>query len=1246
MTMRVLFTTMLMCFLTQAVFAESALWQGNVSGVWDTSALNWTRGGVPSRAYQDGDDTIFDNSAAIFTVTSTGTNAPASVLVTNTTTYAISAAIGGAGALTKAGSGVVTLSGTNAYSGGTVISGGTLRVSADHNLGSAGTAITFDGTGMLENDKGSMIDLGARPIVLNENAVGTLRTGRSEGFTTTGAITGSGTLTISDWGNSYQYINLLSPNHTFTGPLHISGGNVFVSLASLVDSTNAISLIGRCQLTYSGTGALTLDNRTIVLSGSATLKNASANPMTVNTDVTISGTGNKSLALSGTGVLNGSIDEDAATLAVSSHNSWSLAGSNRWNGATTIESGTLAFLGPDAMPTNSKVVLKRSTVFSIRTDEAGSVNLGNAFGVAPIDTSSGVISQHSIDVRNNGGGTTGSTIVLGTVDLSTGDMRANRQINVRGGNGYILQVGDVRMSPNLRGTATGGPNRFNPSSASMIIAGTVKQVDGDTGSSTTDNTLYLGGTMSGNAVSGIIADADDYTSGSNANANALNVYKGDTGEWTLTGINTYSGTTTINGGLLQVDGSITSTNVIVSSGGALGGTGTVADAVSLTGSGGIDLRDGIVASLTLGSDLNINGAVDANDLAFDLGTSSNGTDSITVAGDVTMATPSAGLITLNQLSGTKIDAGAYDLIVASGAMPAATNFSLATTAAFGNTFSLQLDGTSQKLQVVVAGAPVAPANAYWTGNSSTDWSTPGNWSSDITGHASLSQAPGHNTHVRMHANGAAQLTTGVLAEDFDIDRLTYTAGAIANTKIGGTSKTLILEAASGTGITVNTSTTNSPVHTIEANVALATSQTWTSATNAALTVAGVVSDFGAGHSLTKAGDGDIMLSGLNTYSGATIVETGTLQIWHYSLGNSTVPNALGMSSVDPANLVLNPGTTLEFLVTGDSVRSTDRGFTINGTADGDSATLKSEKASGSAYDGVSLTSSASPGYGTPNQTRTLILRGTQASGGGNYNSNTRLYAAIADNGSGAVSLIKQDVGSWQLYGTCSYSGGTTVSGGALRTGKVNALPSTGAVILADASGAALVLDNFSQIIGSLSGGGTNGGNVSLGSGTLTVGDASSTTYAGKISGTGGLTKQGNGSLTLAATNTYTGTTTIIGGTLRLREDSALGSGDVVLDGGILDMGGFSNQVDTLTVTSASTIRTGAGSLSFADSSGIVWTGELTVVGPLSPRRLRFGTDDTALTEAQLESINNDGFRVTLSEEGYLRSQGGSLFIVR
>jgi autotransporter-associated beta strand protein len=91
------------------------------------------------------------------------------------------------------------------------------------------------------------------------------------------------------------------------------------------------------------------------------------------------------------------------------------------------------------------------------------------------------------------------------------------------------------------------------------------------------------------------------------------------------------------------------------------------------------------------------------------------------------------------------------------------------------------------------------------------------------------------------------------------------------------------------------------------------------------------------------------------------------------------------------------------------------------------------------------------------------------------------------------------------------------------------------------SGATLRVDS-SETIGSLRGSGStvlNGAAV-----TLTVAETNSQTYAGVISGAGGLTKSGTGTVTLSASNTHTGGTTINAGTVAISNGSAFGSNTV------------------------------------------------------------------------------------------------------
>jgi autotransporter-associated beta strand protein len=141
--------------------------------------------------------------------------------VSNTT---ISGAIGGGfGTLTKTGSGVLTLSGTNAYTGGTVINGGTVSVAADANLGAAGGSITLNGGALLLTT--NSITSG-RNITLGANG-GTVLVPVASALTfptLTGVISGSGSMTF-DGG---QYVQLQGSN-TYTGPTIINNAGVLLN---------------------------------------------------------------------------------------------------------------------------------------------------------------------------------------------------------------------------------------------------------------------------------------------------------------------------------------------------------------------------------------------------------------------------------------------------------------------------------------------------------------------------------------------------------------------------------------------------------------------------------------------------------------------------------------------------------------------------------------------------------------------------------------------------------------------------------------------------------------------------------------------------------------------------------------------------------------------------------------------------------------------------------------------------------
>jgi autotransporter-associated beta strand protein len=131
-----------------------------------------------------------------------------------------------------------------------------------------------------------------------------------------------------------------------------------------------------------------------------------------------------------------------------------------------------------------------------------------------------------------------------------------------------------------------------------------------------------------------------------------------------------------------------------------------------------------------------------------------------------------------------------------------------------------------------------------------------------------------------------------------------------------------------------------------------------------------------------------------------------------------------------------------------------------------------------------------------------------------------------------------------------------------------------------------------------SGGLQIGGAVALGANNLAVGGASNTTIAGTIGGSGGLAKTGNGTLTLTASNSFTGGMTVSYGTLEVNNTlgSATGPNAVAVSpGAILTGAGIINGPVTVN-----------GILSPGNSPGILRINNDLTLGPASSTLLELG----------------------------------------
>jgi autotransporter-associated beta strand protein len=156
--------------------------------------------------------------------------------------------------------------------------------------------------------------------------------------------------------------------------------------------------------------------------------------------------------------------------------------------------------------------------------------------------------------------------------------------------------------------------------------------------------------------------------------------------------------------------------------------------------------------------------------------------------------------------------------------------------------------------------------------------------------------------------------------------------------------------------------------------------------------------------------------------------------------------------------------------------------------------------------------------------------------GGHYlqigrNNQSTSYSGVL---SGTGGLFKRGTGTLTLSGSNSFTGDTYVQSGTLVIANANALAGSSLDMYGSDSGA-ITFSQASNI------GGLNGSrDIDNGGNTLTIGvNNKSTTYSGVLSGTGGLTKNGTGTLALAGNNTFTGDTRISSGTLAIELANAL-----------------------------------------------------------------------------------------------------------
>lgn len=221
-----------------------------------------------------------------------------------------------------------------------------------------------------------------------------------------------------------------------------------------------------------------------------------------------------------------------------------------------------------------------------------------------------------------------------------------------------------------------------------------------------------------------------------------------------------------------------------------------------------------------------------------------------------------------------------------------------------------------------------------------------------------------------------------------------------------------------------------------------------------------------------------------------------------------------------------------------------------------------------------------------------LANNIQLNAGLTVSSDTALTLSGATSGIG--SLVKTGSGTLTLSGANSYTGGTTIQGGTLALGAGGSLSATSALNLSGAGSTFDMSIGGNQTVGALLGAADS--NLVLGANTLTFGSASSTTFAGDISGTGGsLSKNGTGTMTLTGNSSYSGMTTVDSGTLEFAGTAGhqLGGGITVNDGAALGIKAATSALGAVTLAANSRLSldvTGATAPSLTAASLVIGNG--------------------------------------------------------
>ncbi|EEN6218935.1 autotransporter outer membrane beta-barrel domain-containing protein [Salmonella enterica subsp. enterica serovar Senftenberg] len=998
--------------------------------------------------------------------------------------------------LTKTGAGTLILNAENTYTGGTTISDGTLVA---NNVEALGTGNVTDNATLELNTGGDF-----------DNAIsgsGQVVKSGDETLTLSGANSYTGGTTISGGTLVASNVEALGTGDiTDNATLELNAGGTF---DNVISGSGQVVKSGDDALTLSGansyTGGTTISGGTLVANNVEAL---GTGDVTNNATLELNTGGDFTNAISGSGQVVKSGDK---TLT--------LSGANSYSGATTISGGTLIAthvnaLGTGAIDNRASLLLDASgqfTVTDLTTESGGNTEIGAGSTLQATTLTQKSDSTLTINLNSNTADpvihAASQVSLAGTLDITgVGDVLDSDPASTDDLDIFTLIASDKTIAGDFEKLTVAG---MDADLADFItvdgrIDDTGKQYElttaltwyADRDDAVTDahGTFNLTNADGSFAVNTVLENVDATLDPASATGwDGTSLIKQGAGTLILNAENTYTGGTTISGGTLvatNVDalgsGDVTDDATLeLNTGGtfdnAISGSGQVVKsgdgALTLSGansySGGTLISDGtLVASNVdaLGSgDVTNNATLEMN-TGGDFINNIGGTGRVEKSGDDTLTLSGSNTYT----GGTLISDGTLvaSNVEALGTGDVTNNATLELNT--GGTFDNAISGSGQVEKSGDDVLTLSGANSYSGGTLISDGT--------------------------LVASNVEALGTGDVTDDATLEL--NTGGDFIN-NIGGTGR---VEKSGDDKLTLSGSNTYTGGTLISSGTlvandvnALGTGDVTDNATLMLNTGGDFTNNIGGTGRVEKSGDDALTLSGSNTYTGGTLISGGTL------VANDV--NALGTGDItDNATLALNA------------------------VGDFDNAISGSGKVEKSGDDALTLSGSNTYTGGTLISSGTLVASNVEALGTGDVTDNATLElntGGTFDNAiSGSGQVVKSGDETLTLSGSNTYTGGTLISGGTLVASNVEALGS------GDVTNDAVLELN-------------------------TDGD-----FDNAISGTGRVEKSGDDALTLSGSNTYTGGTTINDGTLIATSVDALGTGDVT-DNAVLELntgGTFDNAI--------------------------------------------------------------------------------------